>query len=216
MSSPATAFLALCAQNGVNPDSIPDAPARRSLFPPRKGSPLGRRGRPRTPESRDRRRMLGGSGALPPQLRHEYTEGERAVLTVIGGAVKERGACDLPNGEIAARAGVSLTLVHKTLRIAKDRQHIRITARPRLNEVGQIIAPNQTNVIEVVVPEWVSWLERGPKTSGRGGYTFDTKVRPTKRQYLYSSQGVHAEAHKVGNRRVPWAKSGPRYGGIRC
>jgi hypothetical protein len=34
---------------------------------------------------RHRKRMLGGSSALPDTLRHHYTEGERAVMCVVAG-----------------------------------------------------------------------------------------------------------------------------------
>jgi hypothetical protein len=46
------------------------------------------RQRQRSPDrkaSRDRRRMLGGSSALPDNLRHHYTEGQRAVLCIVAG-----------------------------------------------------------------------------------------------------------------------------------
>jgi len=39
---------------------------------------------------RNRKRMLGGSSALPDTIRHHYTEGERAVLCVVAGEVKRR------------------------------------------------------------------------------------------------------------------------------
>ena len=102
-------FLALCAQHGVDPNAIPDAPARQSLFPRRKGSPLGRRGRPRTPWSRDRRRTLGGSGALPPQLRHEYTEARTVSVyhgsTCLGRIVERAGRSEAFAAD-GARLGV--------------------------------------------------------------------------------------------------------------
>ncbi|WMT71139.1 hypothetical protein [Bradyrhizobium sp. Ash2021] len=49
------------------------------------------RQRQRSPDrkaSRDRRRMLGGSSALPDNLRHHYTEGQRAVLCIVAGEVR--------------------------------------------------------------------------------------------------------------------------------
>lgn len=55
---------------------------------PIKASRLTSRNRPRSPDrqaSRDRRRRLGGSSALPDTMRHHYTEGQRAVLCVVAG-----------------------------------------------------------------------------------------------------------------------------------
>ena len=60
----------------------------------RLGSRFTPRQRPRSPDrqaSRDRRRRLGGSSALPDTLRHHYTEGQRAVLCIIAGEVKHHG-----------------------------------------------------------------------------------------------------------------------------
>jgi hypothetical protein len=67
------------------------------------------RQRQRSPDrkaSRDRRRMLGGSSALPDNLRHHYTEGQRSVLCIVAGEIKRHGVCDLPIDKIAALAGV--------------------------------------------------------------------------------------------------------------
>ncbi len=67
------------------------------------------RQRPRSPDreaSRARRRKLGGSSALSPDIRHHYTEGQRAVLCVISGEVKRHGFCDFPIDKIGSIAGV--------------------------------------------------------------------------------------------------------------
>lgn len=53
---------------------------------------------------RHRKRMLGGSSALPDTMRHHYTEGERAALCVVAGEVKRQGVCDLSIDDIADRA----------------------------------------------------------------------------------------------------------------
>jgi hypothetical protein len=58
---------------------------------------------------RHRKRILGGSSALPDTMRHFYTEGERAVLCIVAGEMKHHGICDLPIDEIADRAGVGRT-----------------------------------------------------------------------------------------------------------
>ena len=63
--------------------------------------------------------MLGGSSALPDNLRHFYTEGLRAVLCIVAGEVKRHGVCDLPNDQIAALAGVCRTTVQTAMHEAR-------------------------------------------------------------------------------------------------
>jgi hypothetical protein len=128
--------------------------ARLGRFTPRQ--------RPRSPDrkaSRDRRRMLGGSSALPDNLRHHYTEGQRAVLCIVAGEVKLRGICDLPIDKIAALAGVCRTTVQTAMHEARRLGHIKITERP---VPGRKSLPN---IVEVVSREWMTWLRRGPSAA---------------------------------------------------
>ena len=97
--------------------AIPTRAASKGV-PSLKASRFAPRQRPRSPDrqaSRDRRRRLGGSSALPDTLRHYYTEGQRAVLCIIAGEIKHRGVCDLPIDKIATLAGVCRTTVQTTL-----------------------------------------------------------------------------------------------------
>jgi hypothetical protein len=135
------------------------------------------RQRQRSPDrkaSRDRRRMLGGSSALPDNLRHHYTEGQRAVLCIVAGEVKRTGVCDFPIDKIAALAGVCRTTVQTTLHEARRLLHIKITERPQLGR------KNLPNLIEVISREWRTWIRRGPSASGRIGSNFVKMVNPTK------------------------------------
>jgi hypothetical protein len=146
----------MCEAAGVDPESVPDRSAR-------KASRYISRQRPRSPDraaSRARRRMLGGSSSLPDTLRHHYTEGMRAVLTVIAGEVKRQGRCCLPIDQVAALAGVCRTTVQSTLHEARRLGHLTITKRPR---PGQ---KSLTNVVEIASPEWRVWLTRGPRRIG--------------------------------------------------
>lgn len=116
------------------------------------------RQRPRSPDrqaSRDRRRRLGGSSALPDTLRHHYTEGQRAVLCIIAGEVRERGFSDLPIDRIAALAGVCRTTVQTTLHEARRLGHLRITERP---VAGRKHLPN---LVEIVSTAWLAWIKHG-------------------------------------------------------
>src|SRR5258706_11602424 len=127
---------------------------RMSRFMPRQ--------RQRSPDrkaSRDRRRILGGSSALPDNLRQYYTEGQRAVLCIVAFEIKRHGICDLPNDKIAALAGVCRTTVQTAMHEARRLMHIRIHERPQHGR------KSLTNVVEVISPEWRTWLQRGPSAS---------------------------------------------------
>jgi hypothetical protein len=120
------------------------------------------RQRQRSPDrraSRDRRRMLGGSSALPDNLRHHFTEGQRAVLCVLAGEIKRRGVCDLPIDKIAALAGVCRTTTQTTMHEARRLGIIKITERP---VPGRKSLPN---LVEITSREWTTWIKRAPSAS---------------------------------------------------
>lgn len=115
--------------------------------------------RPRSPASIERRRRWAASGALPVGLAARFTISEQAVLAVIADEVRKRGRCDLYVGHIAARAGVSETVVRNALREAKKLRLVAVEAR-------RVAAwRNDSNLVTVISPEWIAWLARG----GRGG-----------------------------------------------
>jgi hypothetical protein len=120
------------------------------------------RQRQRSPDrkaSRDRRRMLGGSSALPDNLRHYYTEGQRSVLCIVAGEIKRHGVCDLPIDKIAALAGVCRTTVQTAMHEARRLRHVKITERP---QQGRKSLPN---IVEIISPEWSNWIKRGPSAA---------------------------------------------------
>jgi hypothetical protein len=128
----------------------------------RLGSRFTPRQRPRCPDrkaSRDRRRMLGGSSALPDNLRHHYTEGQRSVLCIVAGEVKRHGVCELPIDKIAALAGVCRTTVQTAMHEARLLGHIKITER---RVPGRKSLPN---VVEIISREWRTWIHRGPSAA---------------------------------------------------
>ncbi len=132
---------------------------------------------PRSPDrkaSRDRRRTLGGSSALPPDLRLYYTEGQRSVLCVLGGEVKRQGFCNRPLDQIGALAGVCRTTVQTTMHEARRLGHIKFTERPRRGR------KSLTNLVEMVSPEWRAWLKRGPSAARRIGSNPVKMVSTTK------------------------------------
>jgi hypothetical protein len=152
---------------------------------------LGRRRPQRSPDrekSRQRRRLLGGSGALPPGIRVRFTEGERAVLYVVGCEVKRQGICDWPIDKIAALAGVCRTTVQNALRWAERISLLTIQVR----EMGGG-RKNLTNIVRIVSPEWKAWLARG-RFDG-----FKT-MNPTKSIAIASSLRVDMVSAKEADR----------------
>src|SRR3954465_9911249 len=131
--------------------ALPIAPAA-----PRK--PVG--SRPRSDASLERRRRWAASGRLPPQVACKFTSAEQAVLAVVGAEVAKRGRCSLAQGHLAAIAGVSVSTVKRALRAARDAGFLRI-------EVRRVSAfRNDTNRVEVVSREWLSWLRLARQGGG--------------------------------------------------
>jgi len=132
---------------------------------------------PRSPDrkaSRERRRRLGGSSALPDRLRHHYTEGQRSVLCIVAGEIKRHGICDFPIDKIAALAGVCRTTVQTTMHESARLGRIRITPRPRPGR------KSLTNIVEIISTEWKTWIKRGPSPARQIGSNPAKIASPTK------------------------------------
>jgi hypothetical protein len=141
LAAPAPAGLSLAA-------AIAPTAARITKFAPR------RQRSPDRARSRERRRGLGGSSPLPEPLARRYTEGQRAVLFIVGEEIAARGVCGLSVAEIAARAGVCHRHAQMALRLAESDGLVTITERPRKGQ------KHQTNLVRVLSKEWAAWLQR--------------------------------------------------------
>jgi hypothetical protein len=108
---------------------------------------------------RERKRMLGGSSAMPDTMRHHYTEGERAVGCVVAGEVKRVGICEISIDEIADRAGVGRTTVQNWQHEARRLGHICVRHRPQRG------AKSLTNVITIISTDWLTWIKRAPSAA---------------------------------------------------
>ena len=75
-----------------------------------------------------------------------------AVMAVIADEIVKRGQCALTHGEIATRAGVSVSTVKRAVAWAVGRGVASVTVRPRR------LAPNLPNVIRALCGEWKEWL----------------------------------------------------------
>jgi len=163
----------------MNYRMAPQAPALGTLAG-RIASRFTTRQRQRSPDraaSRARRRVLGGSSALPPDTRRHFTEGERAVLCVVSSEVKRQGVCDWVIDKIAAAAGVCRTTTQNALHEARRLGLIKITERPQRGW------KNLSNVVEIISRDRLTWLRRAPSAARRIGSTFPSneakKVSPT-------------------------------------
>ena len=141
------------------------AAGRLSHFPPKRKAPRS----PNRRASIERRRTLAASGPMPPQLACRFTTGELAALRIVADAVRDRTACMMTLGEIAARAGICVTTARNALRRAAREGLVTIEERRRDKR------PNLANVVRVVSREWTSWIARGgraksqPSVSKGGG-----------------------------------------------
>lgn len=126
-----------------------------------------------------------------------------AVLCIIVGAVKRNRRCDDPIAKIAALAGVCRATVHKTLKRASAFGHIKVTERPR---PGQ---KHLTHIIEIVSPEWLTWIRLGPPAHVRIGSNFVTRPDPTKSKVVKSCDVAAAAAAQGARRWEPGARSSP-------
>jgi hypothetical protein len=102
-----------------------------------------------------RRRAAAMSGAVSARIAAAFTLGETAVLSVIAREVRRSGDCRLCIDAIAALAGVSRRLAQNAIRQAERLGLLTVHARPR---PGQ---KNETNLIEVICPQWRTWLRLG-------------------------------------------------------
>lgn len=191
------------------PGARPPAPMAAAPLRAPVGKFFNRRKYQRSPDraaSRGRRRMLGGSSALPPDLRQRYTEGERSVLCVYVSEIKRQGFCDWPIDKIAAIAGVCRTLVQNTLRKARTLCDITVTERRRPG------LKNLPNVVQICCRDWLAWLKRGFATSCLIGLKAVKKVCPTemidlRKEEACNESGASYQTHS-SDRLFPRARSG--------
>jgi hypothetical protein len=160
---------------------------------------LGSRFNPRRPQrspdraaSRQRRRTLAGSSALPPGVRWRYTEGERAALSIVASEVKRCGLCEWPIDKIAATAGVCRTTVQNALREARLQAHVSVEERPVKGR------KNLTNAITITSREWLAWLKRGPSVLRSIGFKMFDPTKNIDRRKLSKKDEFDEETSARG------------------
>lgn len=161
------------------------------------------RRRPLSPDrlaSRQRRRTLALSGALPPAFGAHYTPAQIAALTIIAGEVKRRGFCDLAVDAIAALAGCGRTSVQDAVREAARQGHVAVTPRPR---PGQ---KNLTNIVHIIDKAWLGWIKRGPARPRPTGFKASN---PTNTPEIIREKKVQSSASQEALREVNGRKTEP-------
>src|SRR5262249_54571705 len=109
-----------------------------------------------------RRRRLGGSHHLPPQIREHFTQGWQAVLTNLALDHIAKGFSDDCHDARAAKSGVSRTTARDAIQLAQILGLISVEERPVPGR------KSRTNIIRIVSREWLTWLARGPAGSRVG------------------------------------------------
>lgn len=115
---------------------------------------------PKSPDlerSARRRRRVARGNPVPDSLSFHFTEHGIAILEIVARAHLEAGRCTMTVGEIAARAGVSVSTVRRTMAQAEALSLLGIERRERPG------APNLPNVVRVTSGEWRTWLATRPK-----------------------------------------------------
>ena len=159
--------------------------------------------RPRSPDrqaSIERRRRVAASGAVPPELAAQFTQGEVAVLSVVGReAARGRPVCDWPMDRIAALAGVSRTVARDALRLAERLGLLRVQERRHR------AARSDTNVVTITAKGWWRWLKR------MAGKVTSTTPIPPSRADAAAEGGGCGNAKATCTKKLGRAEQGPPY-----
>jgi len=147
-------------KSGQSPNPTATADAGLTLSPSNyAGSPRrpGVGSRPRTDASMERRRRWAASGRMPQAIVARFTLAEQAVLSLVAAEVARRKDCRLSIENLAAVTGVCRSTVKNAIREAARLGLLTVEER-------QITGfRNDTNVLRIVSPEWLTWLRLARK-----------------------------------------------------
>jgi hypothetical protein len=156
--------------------------------------PRPARRHPRSPDrqaSIERRRRQAMSGTVPAKIAAGFTQGENAVLTVIGRQCQRAGVCVLPVDAIAALAGVGRSTVQNAVRQA------RLVGLILVRERRIPGRKSLTNVIRVISKDWIGWLKLSQRAARPE--IGSKKISPTNNQ-VFSKDGDKQKAAFGGER----------------
>jgi hypothetical protein len=161
----------------------------RSRFP--------RRREQRSPDrqsSYDRRHRLAYSGVLPRHLTPHFTIADMAIMRIVADEYKRGGTCELPLGQMAARAGVCRKTAQRSIQKARDERLISVEERPVR---GRLHKPH---IIRIMSLEWLKWLRRGTD----GAANDAANCGEVRQQIVENARFHHAQATEgVGHFRRP-------------
>lgn len=111
----------------------------------------------RSEDDKQRHVAALASIALPPDLASEFSEGQRAVLAVIGLEIMSNAMrlCKKSTSKLAHASGCSNTTVRSAVGKAAE--------RGLLHKEVQVMTDggSDANIIAITSPSWRSWLDLG-------------------------------------------------------
>src|SRR5262245_12114893 len=113
-----------------------------------------------------RRKNLAIRDSMPKRMLIKLTECQRAYAQIVRERHEQCGQFDLCHDEAAARMGCCAKSVQLAQNRLRDLHWIDVEIRER---PGQ---KNDTNIIRIVSPEWLNWIDNDPRKRMRA----DTRV----------------------------------------
>ena len=159
--------------------------------------------RPRSSGSMERRRAWSAGSWMPPGIAAKFTLAEAAAMAVILREIVDRGACAMPVGAIAARAGVSETTVRNARRQAEQLGLVVVEIRRVAYD------RNRPNLITVLSRELSLWL-RSRSRMGQGWVQNAAADHQPFIPYLVSVSPANSDR---GNRGEGGRAGDPSFGG---
>jgi hypothetical protein len=150
-----------------------------------------------------RRRQLAASGPLPPALAARFTQGELATLRIVGDEVRRAGCCTKTIAELAARAGVCVTLARGAIKQARLLGLLTVEERRRRCD------RNLANVVRIVSSEWTAWLSKGGALRNlqpTGKKSFEKRVGGGQAARNLRFAGSAVNRGEVSNRDSHWGE----------
>ncbi len=156
------------------------------------------------------RRAIWRLGWVPNVIAANLTPGEEAVAAIYAEDNHRKGYCDDSKAQIATRAGVCERVVVRAQNRLAD---MRAISRSRRERKGNRHDPT---IVHIIDGTWLLWLRNRKVKPRRGEGDCANRERGVSLQIPpHFNKAAGVESQKRAIRGVSFAKSGPRYGGIR-
>jgi hypothetical protein len=113
---------------------------------------------PNRPEAVMRRKRLALTNPVPIQIGCQLTESQRAYARLVRDEHERHGFFDLCHDEAAARIGTCPKTAKRAQAELKKLALISVERRPQPGR------KNLPNIVKIIAPQWLMWIERGPKS----------------------------------------------------